>query len=101
MVSAKDDEPEWVKGYYRKGLKLCILAIGLSVAIAVIGGSLTGMFGLFFLLGLSPFIPFGLWMNRAVKPVREWRKAWLREHQIRAKEDVQPVNTQEKSEDSA
>jgi hypothetical protein len=87
MISAKDDEPQWVKDYYRKALRWGFSSIGIGVAIAVIGGNLTGMLGVFFLLGFMAPIPFYIWVSRASKPVNAWKKAWLKEHQIRTKED--------------
>jgi hypothetical protein len=92
MISAKDDEPQWVKDYYRKsvvrGLSLTFVGSGLWF----IGDkffSQSVFLGIFILGGLVPIVVFGLWIRRAYPPVRAWKEAWLKEHQIRTKEDGQ------------
>lgn len=89
MIRAKDDEPQWVKDYYRKAVQWVFLAIGTGAAVAFIGRHLFASWGVEFYLGGLIFstISFGLWMRRAYPPVRAWKEAWLKEHQIRTRED--------------
>ncbi|MDA4127306.1 MAG: hypothetical protein OK452_08940 [Thaumarchaeota archaeon] len=91
MISAKDDEPQWVKDYYRKAVKWGFLAAGIGAAVSLIGGHLFAAWGVEFYLGglIFPTIFVGLWFRRAYPPVRAWKEAWLKEHQIRTKEDAQ------------
>jgi hypothetical protein len=64
------------------------LAVSIGVAVMVIGGNLyAGFRSVFFLIGFIPLVIFGLWMRRTYPPVREWRETWLKEHEIRTKED--------------
>jgi len=90
VTSAKDDEPRFVKDHYRKALRLGFLAILMGVVLEVIAGLFPTRSTFWYALGLSGLVPlaaFGVWWYRALKSVRAWREAWLKEHQRRNKED--------------
>jgi hypothetical protein len=88
LINAKDDEPEWVRDYYRKAVQMSLLAVGIEAAVSFTGGHLfSGWRDAFYLGGFIPIIVVGLWVRHAYPPVRAWKEAWLNEHQIRRKED--------------
>jgi hypothetical protein len=91
MISAKDDEPEWVKDFYRKTLRRYFLTLAIGVPMTFIGAFFfTGLqHAIVFLVGWTPSVIFFLWYAHSVPPINAWKKAWLKEHQIRTKEDTQ------------
>ena len=91
MISAKDDEPEFVRAYTRKALRFLLFMIIFAIAIAAFSALLPFQSPLRGPLFLCPFIPlilFSWWMHKQYPPVRRWREAWLKEHQVRLPSEV-------------
>jgi hypothetical protein len=83
MTSTKEDEPDFVKAYSRKALQFILLIIVVAITLGIVSSLLPvqpPLQGLLFLGVFVPVIAFGMWMRRAYPPVREWRKAWRKEH---------------------
>ena len=91
MISAKDDEPEFVRAYTRKVSRLLLVVIVVAVSLDFISAFLVvnpPLKGFLFLVQFFPLIALGWWIHRNYTPVRKWRKAWLKEHQVRLPSEV-------------
>jgi hypothetical protein len=85
MISTREDEPEFVKAYSRKALQFVLVIIVVAITLGIASALLPvqpPLQGLLFLGVFVPVIVFGIWMRRAYPPVREWRKAWMKEHRV-------------------
>lgn len=83
VISTREDEPEFVKAYSRKALQFVLVIVVVAIALGIASAVLPvepPLQGLLFLGVLVPVVAFGVWMRRAYPPVREWRKAWMKEH---------------------
>ena len=91
MISAKDDEPEFVRAYTRKVLRLLLLVIVVAVSLDVVSAILSPsppLPGILFLVQFVPLIGLGWWVHRNYPPVRKWREDWLKAHQVRLPSEV-------------
>lgn len=83
MVSAKDDEPQFVKDYNRKSGEWVTATVFSSAAMYVVGAVLSGESLFEGLSVLSLVLGMGSWAwwaHKRYPPVRAWRETWLREH---------------------